>query len=160
MKREPAMNRREVPLEEALAIIRRKRPDFVWPTAAVEPPKPSTIQPSATQKPVRKKTLPEKVKQFKEAVVDLASGNVVSEATFQARLAACESNECGYLIRADKGWFLKAAELLKIKTPVDRPLFCQACGCGSTNPLAELHTKLWAPGLECPCEEPMWTKDQ
>ncbi len=143
------------PLEEALAIARKTQPDFQLPARQPE----AQPQPKAEDKPVRKKTLPAKVKQFKEAVVDLATGNVVSLPVFQERLAACERNECGHLIVAQKGWWLKAAEKLGLKTPVEQPLFCNACGCGSVNPLAELHTKLWAPGLECPCEEPEWTKE-
>jgi hypothetical protein len=141
--------RRRITTEEALAIFRKTQPDFQLPVAVPVEPKP---------KQVRRKTIPAKAKQFKTAVVDLASGNLVSLPVFQERLSICERNECGHLIKANKGWFLKAAEALG-KEPVEQPLFCNACGCGSTNPLAELHTKLWCPDLECPLEQPLWGKE-
>jgi hypothetical protein len=152
MRKQISVERKQISVEEALAIFRKTQPDFQLPVAV------PVEQPKAEPKQIRKKTLPAKVKQFKQAVVDLASGNVVSLPVFQQRLAICERNECGYLIKANKGWFLKAAEALG-KEPVDQPLFCNACGCGSTNPLAELHTKLWAPDIECPLEQPLWGKE-
>lgn len=127
----------------------------------VASPRTTEVRPvQVRQQPVGRKTLPEKARQFKDAVLDLATGNVVDEETYQQRLTTCESNICGWLKRVPQKrwlqWMGEAAGLLP-KFEGDG-LLCDACSCPGWNPLAELHTKLRCPGLECPCEEPLWGK--
>lgn len=136
------MSAKRIPLEDAVARIRKVRPDYELPCARPIEAKPADRKESPARKlRVKRKRLIEKAKQFAEAVVDLATGNTVDDATFARRLATCESDTCGHLVRLGDG-----------------KLFCGACGCWKKNPLAELHTKLKAPDLECPCDPPLWTR--
>lgn len=123
---------------------------------------PTTDRGPAPSRPVRRKWIGAKARQFALAV----TGPATTPEVQSARLAQCGSNECGYLLKIDPktrnaiGKAARAvAEAAGVPSPEGEEWYCKACGCSTYNPLAELHNKTKYAALECPCEPPYWVKE-
>lgn len=106
-----------------------------WPDSKPLPAEKAERIAAREKARIKRRNLRQKARAFAEAV----TGPKVSPEEFERRMAICKSNRCGHLIDED-GKF-----------------YCGACGCPRWRK-SELHEKLWFARLECPLEEPLWSK--
>lgn len=74
------------------------------------------------------------------------TGPRATAADAQQRLAACA--ECPRRVVKRRRWTWGRR----------RQWFCGACGCGTTNPMAELHRKVWLKRAVCPLKPSRWER--